>query len=261
MFRWLFALLLLAAPAGANTITLASTRSLENSGLLAQILPKFTRSTGIVVSVLPLATSQALAAARRGDANLLLLNDIDAESAFIANGHGFNRREIAWNDFLLVGPASDPAGLRGMQSATAALYTIASKGVLFISRGDGSGTDAMEKRLWQTSGVAPAGLWYRDIHGGMGAALTMAAAVNGVTLTDRGSWNSFRHRQTLVELVAGDPMLINRYSIIEIQPGRHSDLKAKHARALAEWLVSPSGQAAIGAYRIGGEPLFHPSLK
>lgn len=220
----------------------------------------FTHRTGTVVNVLALGTGQALAVAARGDADLVLVHDPEAEAAFMAAGHGVKRREVAWNDFLLVGPASDTAHIRG-QSTLVAFQAIATTGMYFISRGDNSGTNALEKRLWNAAGLTPNGAWYRDIGGGMGAALNMAAAVDAITLVDRGSWASFRNRRALVELVSGDPVLVNRYSVIELDPGTHATPKAAQAQALADWLVSPAGQAAIGAYRVGGEVLFHPSAK
>ena len=261
MIRWVFVFALFAGSAHADTITLASTTSVENTGLLAKILPLFTRKTGTVGNVLALGTGQALAVAARGDADLVLVHDPSAEAAFIAAGHGFNRREIAWNDFLLVGPDSDPARIRGLATTTAAFQAIAATGTIFISRGDSSGTDALEKRLWKAAGIVPEGAWYRDIGGSMGAALNMAASVDAVTLVDRGTWISFRNRRKLVQLVSGDPALVNRYNVIELDNGTHASKKAIEAQALANWLVSPAGQSAIGAYQIGGETLFHPSAK
>jgi tungstate transport system substrate-binding protein len=238
---------------------LASTTSVDNSGLLARVLPLFTAETGIEVKVLALGTGQALATAERGDADLVLVHDPEAEAKFIAAGHGILRREIAWNDFIFVGPKADPAHVAGRNDAVAALHAIAEVKAPFVSRGDSSGTDALEKRLWKVAGIDPTGqLWYRDIGGGMGAAMNAAAAMNAITLSDRGTWLSFKNRRDLVVLVQGDPRLLNRYDVIQLNPSLHPNVKAAPARQLAEWLAGPEGQAAIGAYLIDGEQLFHP---
>jgi tungstate transport system substrate-binding protein len=251
--------LLAAGSARAESILLASTTSVENSGLLAHILPGFTARTGIAVKVLAQGTGQALATAARGDADLVLVHDPEAEAAFLAAGHGGVARIIAWNDFVLVGPGSDPAGIAGSHDAVAALRAVASAGAAFVSRGDASGTDALGKRLWREAGIDPRGRpWYRDIGGGMGAALNVAAALDAVTLTDRGTWLSFANRRALVVQVQGDRRLINRYRVIELNPVRHATAKLAAAHVLADWLAGPDGQKAIGEYRIGGEQLFHP---
>ena len=258
--KFLFLLLLLAAlHAQAATIVLASTTSVENSGLLAHILPAFTAASGIAVKVVAQGTGQALATAASGDADLVFVHDPEAEAAFIAAGHGINRRPIAWNDFLLVGPRDDPARINGGRDVVVAFRAIAASRAAFVSRGDRSGTDALEKRLWQQTDINPtAQPWYRDIGGGMGAALNMAAAIGATTLTDRGTWLAFANRRDLVEQVAGDPRMINRYSVIEINPQRHPHVKSAAARALADWLAGPTGQAAIGGFTLRGTPLFHP---
>ncbi|MCW3477582.1 substrate-binding domain-containing protein [Limobrevibacterium gyesilva] len=253
------AMLCWVGAAQAESIVLASTTSVENSGLLARILPVFTAQTGIDVKVVAQGTGQALATAARGDADLVLVHDPEAEAGFIAAGHGILRREIAWNDFLLVGPKSDPAGIGGSKDAVAALKAVAAARAPFVSRGDNSGTDALEKRLWKLAGIDPAGQdWYRDIGGGMGAALNVAAGLDAVTLTDRGTWLAFANRRNLVELVRGDARLLNRYDVIQINPEKHPSVKVEPARRLAEWLAGPVGQAAIGAYVVAGEQLFHP---
>jgi tungstate transport system substrate-binding protein len=254
----------LAAPlASPDTITLASTTSVENSGLLAAVLPKFTRETGITVHVLAQGTGQALATAARDDADLVLVHDPEAEARFIAEGHGIERTQIAWNDFVIVGPRSDPAHLAGGDDAIKGLRAIAAAHAPFVSRGDKSGTDALEKRLWRAAGINPAatgnGSWYRDIGGGMGAALNAAAAMDAYTLTDRGTWLSFRNKAALVVLVEGDPRLLNRYDVILLNPAKHPVPKQASARRFAQWLVSPQGQAAIGGYDVNGKQLFHPS--
>jgi tungstate transport system substrate-binding protein len=253
------ALLCAAMPARAESVLLASTTSVDNSGLLGRILPIFTRKTGIGVKVLAQGTGQALATAAHGDADLVLVHDPDAEAKFIAAGHGILRREIAWNDFVFVGPRSDPAHIAGGNDAVAALRKVAQSQAPFVSRGDSSGTDALEKRLWKVAGTDPTGRdWYRDIGGGMGAALNAAAAMNAVTLSDRGTWLSFANRRDLIVLVQGDPRLLNRYDVIQMNPALHPNIKAGPARQLAEWLAGPEGQAEIGAYTLSGEQLFHP---
>jgi tungstate transport system substrate-binding protein len=247
-----------------QSIVLASTTSVENSGLLAQILPVFTQKTKIEVRVLAQGTGQALATAAHGDADLVLVHDPEAEDRFIAEGHGENRREIAWNDFILVGPTADPAKIGGGHDAVAALRDIASAKAPFVSRGDRSGTDALEKRLWRAAQIDPApaaGTWYRDIGGGMGAALNAAAAMGAYTLSDRGTWLSFNNKADLKIAVQGDGRLLNHYDVIQLNPERHPHAKLEPARQLAEWLVSTDGQAAIGAYRLSGEQLFHPAVK
>jgi tungstate transport system substrate-binding protein len=251
----LWPLLLLLATALAtvaradDVIVLASTTSVENSGLLSAILPQFRQTSGIEVRVVALGTGQALDTARRGDADLVLVHDPDAEERFIAEGHGVNRTEIAWNDFIVVGPASDQAHIAGGR-------------VPFFSRGDHSGTDALEKRLWRAAGINPLatglGSWYRDVGSGMGAALNFASAMNGYTLSDRGTWLSFGNKGSLKILVQGDPRLINRYDVIQLNPAKHPNAKLTLARRFAEWLRSDEGQKGIAAYMVNGEQLFHP---
>jgi len=250
-----------AGPSEA-TITLASTTSVDNSGLLAAILPEFTKTTGVTVRVLALGTGQALDTARRGDADIVLVHDPEAEQKFLDDGNGVNRQQIAWNDFILVGPDSDPAHIAGGHDAKAALTGIADAATPFVSRGDKSGTNALELRLWKAAGIDPktgAGGWYRDIGGGMGAALNAAAAMPAYTLSDRGTWISFKNKGPLRIMVEGDPALINRYDVIELNPTPHAAAKLAPAHWLAMWLTTQPGQNAIGAYRLGGEELFHPS--
>ncbi len=254
----LIGLAVLPGAARAETLVLASTTSVENSGLLARILPAFTATSGIEVKVVALGTGQALALAARGDADLVLVHDPEAEAAFMAGGHGLTRTEIAWNDFLIVGPATDPAAIGGMKDTVAALTRIAGAGAPFVSRGDRSGTHALELRLWREAGIAPAGAWYRDIGGGMGAALNAAAAMEAYTLTDRGTWLGYGGQERLRPVVEGDRRLLNRYDVILLDPARHPQAKHEAARRLAEWLGSAAGQEAIAIYRIGGQVLFHP---
>jgi tungstate transport system substrate-binding protein len=253
------------APAGV-TITLASTTSVENSGLLAAILPEFTKTTGIGVHVLALGTGQALDTARRGDADIVLVHDPEAEQKFIDDGNGINRKQIAWNDFIVVGPDDDPAHVSGTRNAIQAFTAIATAQANFISRGDRSGTNALELRIWKRAGIDPEtgakkadGGWYKDIGGGMGQALNDAAAMPGYTLSDRGTWISFKNKGKLKIVVEGDAALLNRYDVIELNPAKHPDAKLAPAHWLAMWLATQPGQDAIGAYRLGGEELFHPS--
>jgi tungstate transport system substrate-binding protein len=194
---------------------------------------------------------------------LVLVHDPEAEDAFMAEGHGSERRQIAWNDFIVVGPKADPAHVAGGHDAVAGLTNIAAARAPFVSRGDKSGTDALEKRLWRKAGIDPVaaggGAWYRDIGGGMGAALNAASAMAAYTLSDRGTWLSFNNKHSLAVVIEGDPVLLNRYDVILLDPVKHPDAKRVAARQLSEWLISPEGQAAISAYTIAGEQLFHPS--
>jgi len=252
----------LAGAQGGPAIILASTTSVDNSGLLGAILPQFTKATGITVRVLALGTGQALDTARRGDADIVLVHDPEAEQKFLDDGNGVHRRQLAWNDFIIVGPRDDPAHIAGGSDAKAALIGIADNGAAFVSRGDKSGTNALELRLWKAAAIDPqtgAGKWYRDIGSGMGAALNAAAAMPAYTLSDRGTWISFKNKGPLRIMVEGDPALLNRYDVIELNPATHAGAKLALAHQLAEWLVAPPGQQAIGAYRLDGEELFHPS--
>ena len=252
-----------AAQSASQSIILATTTSVVDSGLLAKILQAFAKETGITVHVLAQGTGQALQTAARDQADLVLAHDPEAEQAFIAEGHGLDRSQIAWNDFIIVGPRSDPAHIGGSHDAVAALTAIASTRALFVSRGDKSGTDALEHRLWHLAGIDPAKAsdrsWYRDVGVGMGTALDAARAMRAYTITDRGTWLSFGKKGDLTVLVEGDPRLLNRYDVILLNPAKHPVPKQALARRLAAWLLSPEGQAAIGAYEVDGEQLFHPS--
>ena len=259
-----FALLALLAPAAAQekSIVVASTTSTRDSGLFSHLLPQFEARTGIKVKVVALGTGQALDTARRGDADIVLVHDPEAEQKFIDDGNGLGPKQIAWNDFIIVGPGDDPAHLAGGHDAKAALAGIASAQASFISRGDRSGTNALELRLWKAAGIDPksgAGSWYKDIGGGMGAALNAAAAMPAYTLSDRGTWLSFKNKGPLKIAIEGDSALINRYDVIELNPKTHAGAKLAPAHQLAAWLASQAGQDAIGAFRVGGETLFNPS--
>jgi tungstate transport system substrate-binding protein len=268
LVRLLFAIALTIAGSGAGSaaeksIVLASTTSVEASGLLAHILPQFTAKTGITVNVVAQGTGKAIDTARRGDADLLLVHDPEAEQHFMDEGQGSTRRQIAWNDFVIVGPSADPAHIRGGNDSVAALKAIAAAQAPFVSRGDKSGTNAEELRLWKAGGFTPdtlgAGKWYRDIGGGMGQALNAASAMNAYTLSDRGTWLSFNNKGSLVIVIEGDSRLINRYDVIELNPQKHANANLDDARVFADWLVSPEGQRAVGAYQVNGEKLFNPS--
>jgi tungstate transport system substrate-binding protein len=252
-----------ASSAAEQSIVLASTTSVESSGLLANILPKFTAKTGISVNVVAQGTGKALDTARRGDADLLLVHDPEAEQQFMDEGQGSRRRQIAWNDFVIVGPSADPAHVKGGRDSVAALKAIATSQAPFVSRGDRSGTNAAELRLWKSADQTPDVLgkekWYRDIGGGMGQALNAARAMDAYTLSDRGTWLSFNNKGSLSIVVEGDPRLINRYDVIELNPQKHGDAKLATAKVFADWLVSPEGQEAIGAYQVNGQKLFNPS--
>jgi tungstate transport system substrate-binding protein len=252
-----------AGSAAEQSIVLASTTSVEASGLLANILPKFTVKTGITVNVVAQGTGKAIDTARRGDADLLLVHDPEAEQQFMDEGHGSTRRQVAWNDFIIVGPSGDPAHVKGGNDSVGALKAIAASQAPFVSRGDKSGTNAAELRLWKAAGLAPDALgkekWYKDIGGGMGQALNAASAMDAYTLSDRGTWLSFNNKGSLTVAIEGDPRLLNRYDVIELNPQKHAGAKLADAKAFADWLVSPDGQQAIGAYQVNGEKLFNPS--
>jgi tungstate transport system substrate-binding protein len=264
--RTLLALLPLlpALPAGAQDrfITLASTTSTEQSGLFAHLLPAFTATTGIGVRVVALGTGQALDVGRRGDADVLLVHDRAAEERFAAEGWGGPRQAVMYNDFVVVGPAADPAAIAGLRDSAEALRWVAAAKAPFVSRGDRSGTHAAELRLWQQAGVDPVagrGGWYREVGQGMGPALNTAAAQGAYLLADRGTWLAFQNRQDLRILVEGDRRLFNQYGVMAVNPARHPHVKSAEAERFIAWLVGPPGQAAIASYRIGGESVFVPN--
>jgi tungstate transport system substrate-binding protein len=259
-------LLLLPAAAGAQerTITVASTTSTEQSGLFGHILPIFTRESGIAVRVVALGTGQALDVGRRGDADVVFVHDRAAEERFVAEGFGGPRQHVMFNDFVIIGPAADPARVAGLRDVNEALRRIAAARAPFISRGDRSGTHAAELRLWQQAGVDPVagrGQWYREVGQGMGPALNTAAAQGAYILADRGTWLSFRNRQDLRIVVEGDTRLFNQYGVMPVSPQRHPHVKAADGQRFVDWLVSPAGQEAIAGYRINGEQLFFPNAR
>ncbi len=251
-----------AAAAQTRSITVASTTSTEQSGLFGHILPIFTRETGIAVRVVALGTGQALDVGRRGDADVVFVHDRAAEDRFVAEGFGGPRRPVMFNDFVIIGPGADPAGINGLRDSVEALRRIAASRASFISRGDRSGTHAAELRLWQEAGIDPAigrGAWYREVGQGMGPALNTAAAGNAYILADRGTWLSFRNRQDLRVVTEGDERLSNQYGVMLVSPQRHPHVKAEAGERFIDWLVSPAGQEAIAGYRINGEQLFFPN--
>jgi len=243
-------------------ITVASTTSTEQSGLFKHLLPLFETASGIQVRVVALGTGQALDLGRRGDADVVFVHDPAAEEKFVAQGHGVKREQVMYNDFVLVGPKSDPVSIAGSGDVVQALKRIQAKGAPFVSRGDKSGTHAAEMRVWKLAGIDPTqarGRWYREIGSGMGPALNTAAAMSAYLLADRGTWLSFRNRRGLDVLVEGDKRLFNQYGVILVNPARHSHVKREMGQRFIDWLLSPAGQAAIAGYKIEGKQLFYPN--
>ena len=242
-------------------IVMASTTSTEQSGLFGHLLPAFKAASGTTVRVVAQGTGQALDMGRRGDADIVFVHDPVAEAKFVAEGFGLKRLPVMFNDFVLVGPATDPARLRG-KDITSALHKIAAAGAPFVSRGDKSGTHAAELRYWQAAGIditgaRPAG--YQACGCGMGPALNIAASTGAHVLADRGTWLSFKNRAGLALLVEGDSRLFNQYGVMVVNPARHPHVKQALAQGFVDWVVSPAGQAVIASYRIGGEQLFFPN--
>lgn len=249
------------AQAQARFITVASTTSTEQSGLFKHLLPIFQRKTGIEVRVVALGTGQALDMGRRGDADVVLVHAKSAEERFVAEGHGVKRLPVMYNDFVLIGPKSDPAKVAGGKDIVAALNRIKAQGAPFVSRGDRSGTHMAELALWKVAGIDIAkdkGPWYRDTGQGMGPALNTVSSMNGYILADRGTWISFRNRGDLAILVEGDKRLYNQYGVILVNPAKHRHVKKEMGQSFIDWIVSPEGQKAIADYKIGGEQLFFP---
>ncbi len=260
----LVASVILILPVGAaeSFITVASTTSTEQSGLFKHLLPQFTKASGIQVRVVALGTGQALDMARRGDADVVFVHDPQAEDKFVAEGYGVKRFPVMYNDFVLIGPKSDPAGVAGFKDITDALKKIASKGALFVSRGDKSGTHAAELRLWKLAGIDPLqgrGKWYRETGSGMGPSLNSASSMNAFLLADRGTWLSFKNRGELTIIVDGDKRLFNQYGVMLVHPSKHAHVKAQAGQTFIDWLVSAQGQTTIAGYKVGGEQLFFPN--
>ena len=240
-------------------ITVASTTSTEQSGLFDHILPLFRKESGIEVRVIAQGTGQALDTGRRGDADVVLVHAKTAEEEFVSEGSGVERHELMYNDFVIVGPGDDPAGIKGGQDAVEALRKIDETGSTFASRGDDSGTHKAELALWKESGVEPSSDWYRELGTGMGPTLNTSAQLPAYTLTDRATWLSFQNRGPLEILVEGDPKLFNQYGVILVDPDKHPHVKAPEGQAFIDWLISPQGQQAIEDYKIDGQQLFFPN--
>lgn len=250
------------AAAGAKVITVASTTSTVDSGLFNHILPIFKDKTGIEVRVISQGTGQALDTGRRGDADVVFVHARAAEEKFVAEGHGGPRKPVMYNDFVLIGPKSDPAGVKGSKDIVAALTAIQTKAAPFVSRGDKSGTHQAELALWKAANIdieAKRGSWYREIGQGMGAALNTAGGMNGYVLADRGTWLSFKNRGDLDIAVEGDTRMFNQYGIMLVNPERHAHVKKAEGQAFIDWVVGPEGQKAIANYTIGGQQLFFPN--
>ena len=256
---------LAGAPTTAEdrSIVVASTTSTQDSGLFGHLLPLFKARTGIDVKVIAQGTGQALDTARRGDADVVFVHAKSQEEKFLAEGFGVKRFDVMYNDFVLIGPTSDPAGVKGKDIETA-LKAIQAKGAPFVSRGDRSGTHAAELALWKLAGVdleRAKGPWYREIGQGMGAALNTASAMDAYVLSDRGTWISFKNRADLAIIVEGDKRLFNQYGVMLVNPEKHPQVKKDLGQAFVDWLVSPEGQAAIAAYKIDGQQLFFPDAE
>ena len=250
------------ASAQEKFIVVASTTSTEQSGLFGHLLPAFDRDTGIKVRVVAVGTGQALDIGRRGDADVVFVHDRAAEDKFMAEGQGFKRLPVMYNDFVLIGPKSDPAKVAGGKDILEALRKVDAAKAPFVSRGDRSGTHAAELRYWKDAGVdleKAKGPWYRDTGSGMGPALNTAASLNAYILADRGTWLSFKNRGELAIVVQGDKRLFNQYGVMLVNPDKHPNVKKELGQAFIDWLVSPRGQAVIAAYKIDGEQLFFPN--
>ncbi len=250
------------AAAQDKSIIVASTTSTQDSGLFGHILPLFKQKTGIEVKVVAQGTGQALDTARRGDADVVFVHAKSAEEKFLAEGFSVKRYPVMYNDFVIIGPNSDPAGIKGLKDVGAALKAIKDKGIPFISRGDRSGTHIAELALWKAVGIDIAtekGPWYKEIGQGMGAALNTASASNAYVLSDRGTWLSFKNRGNLVIAVEGDKRLFNQYGVMLANPAKHPHVKKELGQAFIDWLISPQGQKAIADYKINGEQLFYPN--
>ena len=249
----------LPALAQEKFIVMASTTSTEQSGLFPHLLPAFTKATGIEVRVVAVGTGQALDIGRRGDADILFVHDTAAEEKFVAEGFGLPRRDVMYNDFVLIGPKSDPAGVRGNDIVAALTKLAASPSSSFLSRGDKSGTHAAELRYWKLAGIdAPAGkvAKYQECGCGMGPALNIAASTGAYVLSDRGTWLNFKNRADLAIVVEGDKRLFNQYGVIVVNPARHPSVKTDLAQQFSDWVTGPEGQATIASYKIGGAQLF-----
>ncbi|WP_425600597.1 substrate-binding domain-containing protein [Skermanella aerolata] len=255
----------LPAVAQDEFITVASTTSTEQSGLFDYLLPLFKAKTGLDVHVVAQGTGQAIETGRRGDADVLFVHDTKSEEKFVADGFAKKRYDVMYNDFVIVGPAADPAGVKGLKDAETALKKIAAAKAPFASRGDDSGTHKAEQRLWQMAEVdvtsAGTGGWYRSTGSGMGPTLNTSAAMDAYALTDRGTWLNFRNRGNLTILVEGDKRLFNQYGVMAVNPAKHPHVKLEDGALFVNWLLSKEGQDAIAGYKINGEQLFFPNAE
>jgi tungstate transport system substrate-binding protein len=254
----------LSALAADRFITVASTTSTENSGLFRHLLPLFQQDIGIEVRVVAVGTGQAIELAQRGDADVLFVHHKPSEEKFIAEGFGVARFDVMYNDFVVVGPRADPAGVKGLTDVAVALARVAAKQATFISRGDDSGTHKLELSLWKTAGVdvaAASGTWYREAGASMGATLNTASGLDAYSLTDRGTWISFKNRGNLLILVEGDSRLFNQYGVMLVHPKKHPHVKTADGQTFIDWLLSDKGQQAIAAFRIEGEQAFFPNAR
>lgn len=271
MSRWLTSLSLFAAVvlsvgntqvlAQDQTIVVASTTSTQDSGLFGYLLPIVKQKTGVEVKVLAQGTGQALDTARRGDADVVFVHARSAEEKFLSEGFGVKRYPVMYNDFVVIGPKDDPAGIKGKDVA-AALQAIKTKGAPFVSRGDRSGTHIAELKLWKGAGIDIAkdhGPWYKEIGQGMGAALNMASASNAYVLSDRGTWLAFKNRGDLAVLVEGDKRLFNQYGVMLVNPAKHPAVKKEAGQRFIDWMISPEGQGAIAGFKVNGQQLFYPN--
>jgi len=260
LVKWsLFAIGLVASGAQAQSMVMSSTTSTEQSGLFGHLLPEFKKATGLDVKVVALGTGQALDMARRGDADVVFVHDQVAEDKFVAEGFGLKRYPVMYNDFVLIGPKDDPIGTRG-KDVVEALKKLATANAAFVSRGDKSGTHAAELRFWKLADPSDKkGAGYRECGCGMGPALNMAAATGAYVLADRGTWLNFKNRADLAILVQGDQRLFNQYGVMVVNPAKHPHVKQAEAQKFVDWVTSTTGQAAIAAYKIGGEQLFFPN--
>jgi tungstate transport system substrate-binding protein len=250
--------------AADNFITVASTTSTEQSGLFGHILPEFTKATGIEVRVVAVGTGQALDMGRRGNADVVFVHDREAEEKFLAEGYGVKRFDVMYNDFVLAGPKSDPAKVKGEKDITAAFRKVEQGKAPFVSRGDRSGTHMAELRLWKAAGIdiaAAKGPWYKETGSGMGPALNTAAEMDSYILTDRGTWLSFKNRRDLAVLVEGDKRLYNQYGVMLVNPAKYPSVKADAGQKFIDWLISPAGQRSIASYKLDGQQLFFPNAK
>lgn len=263
---WIVSALLLVpvSAAASDFILMQSTTSTQNSGLFDYLLPKFSEVSGVDVRVVAVGTGQAIRNATNGDADVLFVHAKEAEEAFVAKGYGLSRHDVMYNDFVIVGPADDPAGIAGTPDATAALTRISDSGAIFASRGDDSGTHKAELRLWSVTGTDPreaSGTWYRETGSGMGSTLNIAVGMGAYAITDRATWIAFGNKRDHRIVVEGDPRLFNQYGIIVVSPDRHKHAKVDMAQQFVDWVLSVDGQAAIAAYKVDGQQLFFPNAQ